>query len=225
MSISIKICPDAVLSGSIKLRPTIFLAGPIQGAPLWQTTAIDIISEEVHEKETVENQIEIAIASPRRQDNIKQTAKFDYEGQVNWESRHLQIASENGTILFWLAKEVEHDCSRAYAQTTRFELGEWTTKKKMDNSINIVVGIEPGFSGERYFRLRLKDSQIPIFDTLEETCEHALQMAIQPRTISTDYKDKWDTLRAWLEVDCANGAAHKSKRALFLMDELDQGLK
>lgn len=110
--------------------PLIFLAGPIQGAPLWQTEAISMIrtySTTVH------------IASPRRRKLerlIKPTASFAarftesfvgemYIEQVDWETRYLNRAAENGCILFWLAKEENHICTRAYAQTSRFELAEW----------------------------------------------------------------------------------------------------
>lgn len=90
----------------------IFLAGPIQGAQRWQDEAI---------KEIQENAPEMNIANPRR-DYLNE--KFVFDKQVDWETIYLNEAAKNGVILFWLAKEFEHACTRAYAQTTRFELAK-----------------------------------------------------------------------------------------------------
>lgn len=164
--------------------PLIFLAGPIQGAPLWQTEAISMIrtySTTVH------------IASPRRRKLerlIKPTASFAarftesfvgemYIEQVDWETRYLNRAAENGCILFWLAKEENHICTRAYAQTSRFELAEWKERCRWNPNIKMVVGIEHGFSGEHYMRHRLRQDfpEMPIFDDLWKTCQAAIQLA------------------------------------------------
>src|ERR1051326_8779002 len=91
----------------------LFLAGPIQGTGDWQAEARKII----HAKRP-----DVLVASPRR-DYVPGT--FDYGQQVDWETYHLRLAAANGVILFWLAREEEHIPSRAYAQTSRFELGEW----------------------------------------------------------------------------------------------------
>ena len=144
--------------------PVIFLAGPIQGAEDWHKRAIEILKEKKKE---------INIASPRGDyTNIK----FDYLPQVNWETKYLNLAAKEGVIIFWLAKEKTHDPERSYAQTSRFELAEWVTKFQSDKNINIVIGIEPGFSGEKYIRKRVgEDSpEIEILSTLKETCEKAV---------------------------------------------------
>lgn len=135
-------------------EPLIFLAGPIQGAPDWHSKAIGLLDG-------------YPIASPKRPDD---SWKFDFEAQVDWESKCLEQAARTGCILFWLAKEETHHPDRAYAQTTRFELAEWITRKRY----RVVIGIEPGFSGERYIRHRMLDhSNWHIFGTLEETCQEA----------------------------------------------------
>ena len=147
----------------------IFLAGPIRGAINWQGKAIRYIRNK---------NPGLHIASPRRpiltQDEFPE-ATFDE--QVDWEHYYLQRAAENGVILFWLAKEAEHRCNRAYAQTTRFELGEATGVHRFAN-IKIVVGIEDGFTGGKYIRKTLakKYPNIPICDTLEQTCDSAIQL-------------------------------------------------
>ena len=88
--------------------------------------------------------------------------------QVDWETCYLNKAAQNGAILFWLAKETSHHPERAYAQTTRFELAEWKTKYKQ-NKINLLVGIEPKFPGERYIRHRFGQDcpEIHIHDSFD----------------------------------------------------------
>lgn len=153
--------------------PLIFLAGPIQGTGDWQSKAVEIIHGQ---------NPEITIANPRR-------PRFDindpreYDNQVDWETLHLkQAVNENGVIMFWLARETEHDHKRAYAQTTRAELFE----KKMEHQYNgarLVIGIQriwspekkawtDAFSGSKYIRRRFEQDcpDVPILDTLKEAC-------------------------------------------------------
>lgn len=139
----------------------VFLAGPIQGAPDWQAQAIKLIGEWDN----------LAIANPRTPDPFH----GDYEIQVRWEWHHLGLAALQGRILFWLACQdpsEDHDPDRAYAQTSRIELGEWIGRS-LDEGISFVLGIEPGFSGERYIRQRLGAmyATMPIPNTLEDTVE------------------------------------------------------
>lgn len=143
----------------------VFLAGPIQGAEDWQRIAIELISK---------GNPALNIASPRGDYSGRQ---FDYNTQVDWETHYLNQAAKSGAILFWLAKEKEHMCDRAYAQTTRFELGEWLTKYHFDRNLKLSLGIEPGFSGERYIRRRIgqDNPEIMICSTLEDVCRDVIQ--------------------------------------------------
>jgi hypothetical protein len=149
--------------------PIIFLAGPIQGAIDWQKDAINYIK-------TLNP--EINIASPRREIGSEEDfSEKDYNEQVDWEHFYLKKAGKKGVILFWLAKEEKHISGRAYAQTTRFELGEAAATHVFLN-IKAVVGIENGFFGARYIRRTLskKCPGIPICDSLKECCEIALTL-------------------------------------------------
>jgi len=151
-------------------KPLIFLAGPIQGAHTWQDDAIKMINESAPE---------LYIANPRREINIEHDFSTEmYNKQVDWESYHLKKAGKKGAIMFWLAKESKHLCERAYAQTSRFELGEWKTKHEK-NKAQIVVGIEEGFTGSKYIIRRLSQDcpNIPICHTLEQTCKEAIRLA------------------------------------------------
>lgn len=150
------------ISGSV-----VFLAGPIQGAN-WQPQAIEYLQTHAPT---------LNIASPRR-DYLEN--EFVYEKQVDWETYYLNKAAREGVIMFWLAKELIHTCDRAYAQTTRFELGEWKARYEQGN-VKIVLGIEKGFSNSRYIYRRFSQDcpKIHICNTLEETCQEAIkQIAI-----------------------------------------------
>jgi len=131
--------------------PVIFLAGPIQGAKDWQAEAARRIGDRAH------------VANPRR----PEFPAGAFDEQVRWESRWLARAT---VVLFWLAAEHEHRCDRAYAQTTRFELGEWLAKAPA----RVVAGGEESFPGMRYLRAR----GIPIHSTLEATVEEAVRRAV-----------------------------------------------
>lgn len=156
--------------------PCVFEAGPIQGTWRWQDEATRIIQE---------SHPTVSIFCPRRPigEGKKEKGDFNqskYEEQVDWETHHLNLASSYGAILFWLAKETEHDCDRAFAQTSRFELAEWKMMHQHFGTL-LVVGIEPGFTGERYIRHRLGQDcpNIPILNNLEETATLAASIALE----------------------------------------------
>lgn len=149
--------------------PVLFLAGPIQGSENWQAKAIRIFKY-------IPN---ILIASPRRP-NIRIKGDLvgsDYAEQVDWEHYYLDLSARRGATLFWLAKEKTHDCTRAYAQTTRFELGEAMARHILTGA-RLIVGIEEGFTNERYIRhtLQKKAPAVSICRNLQDTCltAHAL---------------------------------------------------
>ncbi len=155
--------PPQYIPETVSSPPVIFLAGPIQGTADWQSAAAALI----HARRP-----DVVVASPRR-DYPPDT--FDYGQQVDWETYHLRRAAEHGVILFWLARETEHIPSRAYAQTSRFELGEWKIRHERDG-VKIVLGIEEGFSGAKYIRRRFAQDcpEVPILATLSETCARAV---------------------------------------------------
>jgi hypothetical protein len=143
----------------------IFLAGPIQGAPDWQTQAIEIIH-------TLDSGI--VVASPRKE---YEEGTFVYERQVDWETHYLETAARLGAIAFWLAEQVNDTPGRAYAQTSRFELGEWKTRHAQ-GGINLVVGIEVGFGNAKYIHRRFSQDcpYVPILDSLENTMAEAVKL-------------------------------------------------
>ena len=130
----------------------VFLAGPIQGAPNWQENFISILSEKFKKLKLTRD---IIIASPRR---LKKPIDFNYDVQVDWESKFLQKASDCGVVVFYLPKAVENVDGRSYAQTTRFEMGEWFAKGQCIDNFKIVIGAEEGFDGLRYMGKKFSDS-------------------------------------------------------------------
>lgn len=162
-------------TGPKALKNVIFLAGPIKGGGAWQEKAIEILG---NLKDTG-----LIIASPRRLTAYQE--KFsdkDFEEQALWEFDHLRFAAESGVILFWFPVEdsTQHDCKRAYAQTTRVEIGEWMERHKW-NEAKVVVGFEAGVSGERYLRFRIGTEcpAIPLCSSLEETCQKAFELLMK----------------------------------------------
>lgn len=147
-------------------RPVIFLAGPIQGGPDWQSEAANLI----HDLDP-----SLIVASPRR-DYPEGT--FIYERQVDWETHFLRTAGRSGVIAFWLAAQVEETPSRSYAQTTRFELAEWKIRHEYDDA-KLTIGIEEGFGNARYIRRRFfQDSpDVKIADSLNEMLSNAVSLA------------------------------------------------
>ncbi|MBU3913770.1 MAG: nucleoside 2-deoxyribosyltransferase domain-containing protein [Nanoarchaeota archaeon] len=162
--------------------PLIFLAGPIQGAPNWHNLSIEVI---------LSFDEGINVASPsRRVDSVhlsqnpipfKHSDNQEEWEQVDWETFYLNRAGcpdRKGCILFWLAEESEHFCKRAYAQTTRHEIGEWKIWHQVRKS-RLVVGASPRFSGIHYIKYKWgKDCpDINIYDNLYDTCKEAVRLA------------------------------------------------
>jgi hypothetical protein len=152
--------------------PVIFLAGPIQDSRPWQYEAAELIHD-------IDGNI--VVASPRKE---YAPGEFVYEKQVDWETHFLERAARYGAVLFWLARQTSlttepgQEFPRPHAQTTRQELGEWRNEKKHNPQLNLVVGIEPGFSNKRYICRRLNQvcPDVPILDDLADTCRAAVDL-------------------------------------------------
>ena len=145
--------------------PIVFLAGPIQGAPDWQSEA----AEYIHTLEP-----RMVVASPRK-DYPEGT--FVYEKQVDWETHYLRAAGKLGVIAFWLAAQTADTPGRSYAQTSRFELAEWKMHHERDG-VRLTVGIEDGFGNARYIRRRFSQDcpDVEITNDLEVMCRNAVDL-------------------------------------------------
>lgn len=154
-------------------KPVIFLAGPIQGAPSWHEKAI---------RRILKRGVDCHIACPKKgivEEYNPRNCDMDNGpySQYDWETSFLNKAADNGVILFWLAKEETHFCKRSYGQTTRYELAEWK-ERMIRGEATIVLGIEEGWTGERYIRHRL-DRELPdleVHSTLGGTVKEAVRI-------------------------------------------------
>lgn len=149
---------------------TIFLAGPILGSWDWQEAANEYLTE-LSLNDTTD--IHINVCNPRRPE-FKSITDFDdamFYGQVDWEHVHLNLAKNNGVTLFWLANKTVIIPNRNYCLTTLFELGEAIGISEHQTN-NLVVGIEPGFTNEKYLKytIELKSPDSIVLDDLKETC-------------------------------------------------------
>ena len=172
---------DAQITGRVITAPEtiadldgawVFLAGPIKGAPDWQSTALSLLREQAPW---------LHIANPRRPALDEKT--FDYYEQVKWERTYLRRAAKSGAILFWLANERTHDFDRAYAQTTRAELFDWKGPAGRGEA-RLAIGIDTAFSGTRYIRHCFSEDakDVPFFDNLPQLCEAVVEM-VQPARV------------------------------------------
>jgi hypothetical protein len=159
-------------------KPLIFLAGPIRSAPEWHDEAIDMIFSRKQD---------ISIASPQR--HVKDALKKyvltgdtpDFSRQRAWERHYLDIASRTGAVLFWLPEEAHHNCQKVYGAMTRIELGQWMTNYRHDNSLRICIGSDGKFPelDTIKYDLSLDAPNIPVKESLEETCIEAIRLVRQ----------------------------------------------
>jgi hypothetical protein len=165
--------------------PLVFVAGPIiRGPDAWHDRAVALLAAgQVHVANPCRDVAASALLWNRREDNLanpdRDFPEADYNAQVDWETHYLRRAATNGAVLFWLAREREHSCERPHGQTTRFELAEWKERHARDG-VNLVVGIEDGFTGARYVRRRFAQDcpRVRLCDSLEETCRVAVELCV-----------------------------------------------
>lgn len=133
-------------------KKIIFLAGPIKGAPDWQSQAVKDLAD-----------LDVYVANPRRENVMN----FNLDLQVNWESRFLALAD---VIMFWIPKKETDVAGRDYAQTSRFELAEWMAKTHYNQTCKqVVIGIDDAFFGKSYIAKRLKAENVLVYSTYAET--------------------------------------------------------
>lgn len=137
----------------LKDKKLVFLAGPIMGAENWQARATADLAD-----------LDVYVADPRRE----RSENFDYDRQVGWESFYLSRAD---VVMFWLPLAAAEIKGRSYAQTTRFELGEWLGRTDFNRrpGKTVVIGIEEGFAGKSYLCKRCEGTPCTVFDTYEQT--------------------------------------------------------
>lgn len=133
-------------------KKIVFLAGPIKGAPDWQSQAINDLAD-----------LDVYVANPRRENVMN----FNLDLQVAWESRFLAAAD---VIMFWIPEKETDVVGRDYAQTSRFELSEWMAKTHYNHTHKkVVLGIDDSFFGKSYIVKRLEAEGVSVYGTYAET--------------------------------------------------------
>ena len=146
--------------------PLVYLAGPIEGAPDWQSEALERL---------LSLDPSLNVANPRRPLAAGEELASE---QIDWETGYLRRAEQHGAILFWMAAERDHVPWRAYAQIARAQLFECKARHELAGA-RLVLGIEENFSGGTYIRRRFEQETVgvPVFRTLEECCVAAAHLA------------------------------------------------
>ena len=118
-------CPQPVTE---KTQWTAFLAGPMNGAPSWQTQASKVAAQV-----GIEN---LTLLNPRKTERFV-TGTY----QVNWETFGLRMCD---VILFWIPPQARPMKPwRFYAITTRLEMAE-----NLARGHKVIIGIDPEFKNE-----------------------------------------------------------------------------
>jgi len=130
------------------ITKSIFLAGPMSrtGATNWHKDACEILKKKGFDG---------TVFCPSAYEG-------PYEGQVNWENTHLNMAD---VILFWVPRTTDMP-----AFTTNIEWGEWFKSSK------VVLGYPPDAFKMRYLDLKARQNGIPVSSTLEQTIDTALAL-------------------------------------------------
>lgn len=149
--------------------PIVFLGGPIQGAPDWQTPTADRLLA-AHDQ--------LLVASPRR---TELDENFNKRKQVEWELDHLWLAMQLGGVAFWFAAQdhsLPYRLGRPYAQTSRVEVGAVSMMQRIDPSTRVWVGFDKDYSqngggSEEYIRLARTwfVGVDKVYDSLDEMTE------------------------------------------------------
>ena len=137
------LCPTPIEG---RTGPTVFLAGPIGGAPEWQRSVPKLAAKL--------GLGGVAWLNPRGK-------HLPHRPQVEWETRGLRACD---VILFWIPKQAK-PADKPYALTTRMELAENLARGK-----RLVLGIDPDVPYMRHARYLAELYGVgKVHRTLEET--------------------------------------------------------
>lgn len=146
------------------ITKSIFLAGPslrpnqLDEIEQWRPQALELLEEAGFDG---------VVFSPENRDN-KFLENFDYDDQVEWEDKCLNIAD---CILFWVPRDLSKDKNgnpKLPAFTTNVEWGAWCHSGK------VVYGAPPAADKNKYLEYYAQYYKVPTSDSLEGTIENAL---------------------------------------------------
>jgi len=136
----------------------VFLAGPMSGAPYWQST-VPKLAENMGVND-------ITWLSPR-----KMMRHVPSKTQINWETLGLRLCD---LILFWIPNQVKETKGKDYAQTTRMELAENLARGK-----KIILGIDSDIRGTRHMKYMADRYGISQVHTSLEGCLEELKQWVE----------------------------------------------
>ena len=140
---------------------TVFLAGPIGGAPEWQKSV-----PKLAEKVGLEG---VSWLNPRGK-------HLSHRPQVEWETRGLRVCDY---ILFWVPAQAK-PADKPYALTTRMELAENLARGK-----RIVLGIDPDVRWMRHAKFLAERYGVKKVHATLEDCLRALKRELARRKPAT----------------------------------------
>lgn len=169
--------------------PLFFFGGPILGADDWQYPMSRLLQEKMDDFFLATPSCRYGEGHPLEEFHAEVTGEI-FERQLSWERHYLDLASRDdreGCIIFWLpceSKTNPRSDGLPYAMDTRGELGELRGRLVYDRSLKVVIGAEKEFPGlsqiQRNFNEAL-NCQFPIYESMEETVDAAVKMAVRAR--------------------------------------------
>jgi hypothetical protein len=136
--------------------PLIYLLGPVEGCPDWQSEAMGMLSINPS----------LHIASPR---GAFSATKLPSASKEAWEKAYIEKASQTGVVVFWLPRGSEESPQLPES---------YIAFGKAMNSSRIVFGIEEGFRQREDIVASL--SLVwpgEIFSNLAEVCSEAIRLS------------------------------------------------
>jgi len=176
-----------------------FLGGPIRGANDWQAKAIKMLSKKdpgcyivcpcrYNDTHKLYRYHLPATKAKNSTDNV-----LEFPNQTMWERYYLAMAAHFGSIVFWIPCEDKNNPRKKedgpYARDTYGELGRWSVRNALQMnpqseymSVNLVVGVKKKFPGLSVIQKNFDADHgkiFPIYPSLEETINQAIQLATQ----------------------------------------------
>ena len=145
-----------------KTQWTVFLAGPMNGAPSWQAQAPKVAAQV-----GIEN---LTLLNPRKTERFV-TSTY----QVNWETFGLRMCD---VILFWIPPQArEMKPHRVYAITTRLEMAE-----NLARGHQVIIGVDPecdDLAGIHHLKRMAKYYGVKKIHTSLEDCMKELKVRME----------------------------------------------
>ena len=162
--------------------PLIFLEGPVQGAPDWQTPLA---------KKLLAARGDIAVASPRPTPDHElaftskdeATKERTSDKQVAWEYLARSLAMDLGGIVMWWAPQdasIPYKQGRVYGKTSNIETGEVWGWKRANPDFPFTLGYDPAFeasgaNSKNYIERNQALMGYPVFGSLDDIARSILK--------------------------------------------------